>query len=261
MPRITTPPRRVGRLKQSLSGNKIMMNHSPNCQHGQPSILNLLQLHSIDLTLALILNHAHRIKPEITRSPIGILPRKHILHGNLALVGPPLLHSRGANNLKHGTDSHGARGQVRVVHVHIGVHREVDELTGNESGGGKHGHAAVLDFGLLQPVHVEVAREVEGVEFSGAHEAHCGGGLGEEGEGFGHFGREGRGGLRWGESGPTTCTYWLDTKTDGQCRFTLRRPVAPTKRTHLHIADGGKGGGAADEGEEGELHHGCVWFR
>jgi len=79
--------------------------------------------------------------------------------------------------------------------MHISVHWEVDELLYHESGSGKHGHTAVLDFGFLEPLHVEVAREVEGVEAYGADEAVSSGGVEEEGHRFGHFGVEGGGGL------------------------------------------------------------------
>lgn len=79
--------------------------------------------------------------------------------------------------------------------MHTGVHGEVYELTGDKAGGGEHGHTAVFDFRFLEPLDVEIAGEVEGVEFGGADETDRGGGLDEEGHGFGHFGREGCGGL------------------------------------------------------------------
>ena len=79
--------------------------------------------------------------------------------------------------------------------MHIGVHWKVYELRGDESSSGEHGHAAVFDFRFLEPFDIEVSGEVEWIEFGGTNEADRGGGLDEEGHGFGHFGREGRAGL------------------------------------------------------------------
>ena len=80
--------------------------------------------------------------------------------------------------------------------MHVLVHGEVDEFGGDESNGGKHGDAAVLDFGFLEPLDVPFVGEAEGVEAYGSDETVGVGGVGEEGEGFGHFGVEGGGGLK-----------------------------------------------------------------
>lgn len=237
-----------------------MMNHSPNSKHGQPSILNLLQLHTVHLSLTLVLAHAHGVKSKIARGTIGILTSKHVFHGDLSFVGPPLFYAGGTNNLEHGTDADHRGGHIGVIDVHIGVHWEVDELTGHESGGGEHGHAAVLDFGFLEPFDVEVSGEVEGVEFGGADEADGGGGLDEEGHGFGHFGGEGRGGLG---AVRERCRRRSGGQRRERDKAMVRIPSSAypsTKITqcqaHLHIADGSKGSGTADKGNEGKLHHG-----
>lgn len=53
----------------------------------------------------------------------------------------------------------------------------------------------MLDFGFLEPLDVEVFGEADGVESYGADEAVGFGGVEEEGDGFGHLGVEGGGGL------------------------------------------------------------------
>lgn len=77
--------------------------------------------------------------------------------------------------------------------MHVSIHGEVDELLYHESGGGKHGNTAVLDFGLLEPLDVEVFGEADGVESYGTDEAVGFGGVEEEWDGFGHFSVEGGG--------------------------------------------------------------------
>ena len=74
-------------------------------------------------------------------------------------------------------------------------HGKVDKFADNEASGGKHGHTAVFDFGLLEELDVPKVGEAKGVETHGANEAVRLGGVGEEGHRFGHFGIEGGGGL------------------------------------------------------------------
>lgn len=77
--------------------------------------------------------------------------------------------------------------------MHSRIHGEVDELLYHETGGGKHGNTTVLDFRFLEPLHVKVVGEADGVEAYGADKTIGFGGVGEEGNSFGEFGVEGGG--------------------------------------------------------------------
>lgn len=169
-----------------------MVDHPSNCQHCQPSILNFLQLQLDHILGTIFLPISHGIKSQISRNTCWVL--EHGLHGNLPLVRTPLLDTGKEDNLHHRAHTDGTGGQVGIIDVETGEHGEVDKFANDEAGGGKHGHAAVLDFGLLEPLDVPEVGEAKGVETYGANETVGLGGVGEEGNRFGHFGIEGGGG-------------------------------------------------------------------
>jgi len=73
-------------LKQRITGDPIMMDHSSDGQHGQPSILEFLQGHGILFILALANGESHGIEAEVPWDSGFIL--EHGEHGNVSLVGP-----------------------------------------------------------------------------------------------------------------------------------------------------------------------------
>mmetsp|Transcript_10993 Transcript_10993/g.19740 ORF Transcript_10993/g.19740 Transcript_10993/m.19740 type:complete len:276 (-) Transcript_10993:62-889(-) len=211
---------RSHRLQEWHTGNKVVVNHTSNGKHCQPSILNLLQLEPVHLFLGLTVQPL-RGPSQISRHAIGIL--EHVSHGDLSFVRPPFLGTGEGDDLHHAAHANGGRDGVRVVALQIGEHGQSDELRSDESDRGKHGHASVLDLGFLEPLDVPHVGPAEGIEAHGSDEAVRVLGVGEEGERFRHLGVEGRGGGRHVRSG----------RREG-------------------------GGGANEGGDGGNLHHGGV---
>mmetsp|Transcript_10244 Transcript_10244/g.15265 ORF Transcript_10244/g.15265 Transcript_10244/m.15265 type:complete len:202 (+) Transcript_10244:299-904(+) len=163
------------------------MNHAANGKHSETSILNLLQLHLIHFLLALSNTESHGIEAEVTRLAVGIF--EHVLHGNLSLVGPPFEDTEPADDLKHGTGSSRRGGHVGVGNGdHTG---QSPVLLHNETNGGEHGSASVLDLGFTEPLHVEIFGEAQRVKADITNPA-----LGslrgfDEGDSLAHLGIEG----------------------------------------------------------------------
>mmetsp|Transcript_22205 Transcript_22205/g.40788 ORF Transcript_22205/g.40788 Transcript_22205/m.40788 type:complete len:207 (+) Transcript_22205:295-915(+) len=182
-------------LKQRHSSHEIVVNHTPNSEHGQPSILELLQLQLVNILLTLVLQTVLG-KTNISRNTV--LVRKHGIHSNLSLIRPPFLRTRKHNYLHHGTHPNSTGHHVRVLLLNTRKHWKRDELSGDETDRGEHGDAAVFDLGLLEPLDVPHVGQAQGVEAHGADEAVGFGLVDEEGDGFGHFlGVEGGDGLWW----------------------------------------------------------------
>mmetsp|Transcript_11225 Transcript_11225/g.27596 ORF Transcript_11225/g.27596 Transcript_11225/m.27596 type:complete len:268 (-) Transcript_11225:46-849(-) len=185
-------------LKQGFSSNKVMVDHAANGQHGKSSVLDLLKLQLIHLVLALALE-AILGESQVSRDPIGIL--EHVLHRDLAVIGTPFLGSGDGDYLHHGGNSHGRRGHVGIVDVDGLEHWEANELTGDETDGCEHGHATVLDFGLLEPLGIPHVGPSQRIEAYGSDEAVGFGRVDQKGETFGHFSIEGDAGFGYGGRG------------------------------------------------------------
>mmetsp|Transcript_25063 Transcript_25063/g.39386 ORF Transcript_25063/g.39386 Transcript_25063/m.39386 type:complete len:220 (-) Transcript_25063:39-698(-) len=186
---VTTFPR--DHLKESLSENEVVVDHTSNSKHSQPSILKFLQLHVGNLGFTLSLQLVQGVKSKVTWDTIRI--SEHVLHGDISLVGTPFLSTGEEDNLEHARNTNSSRCQVGVIDMNVSEHGEADELLCHESGSGKHGNAAVLDFCFLEPFDVEVFGEADGVESYGTDEAVGLGRVEEEWDRFGHFCVEGGG--------------------------------------------------------------------
>mmetsp|Transcript_22342 Transcript_22342/g.47075 ORF Transcript_22342/g.47075 Transcript_22342/m.47075 type:complete len:217 (+) Transcript_22342:379-1029(+) len=194
---------------ESLSGNNGSVDHASNGNHGQTSILQLLQLHLL-LLGGISGVQSQRIKSKITGSAIeGI----QIIHGSNA-------HGLGQSDPKQNLFHTGIQqGIVGVQHVGNGLERELlagdaNEFGHHESDGGEHGLTSVLQLRLAEPVEPlgGALGESHGIEVLGgfvsppseghgfrslpSHES-----VGEFGElgGTGSRGGGGKGGCRCGE--------------------------------------------------------------
>jgi len=187
-------------LQKWLSRDPVVMDHPSDGQHGQPPVLEFLQLQLVHLFLALALE-PFKGEPQISRLPVRIL--EHGVRRDPPLIRPPLLEAGESDDLHHAAHPDGGGRHVTVVHLQVAEHGQREVFGSNETHGGKHGHAAMLDLGLLQPLEVGVRAaphfgEAEGIKTHAADEAISAGGVAEEGEGLGHLNgvrAEGGGGL------------------------------------------------------------------
>jgi len=193
---------RPNSLKEGIAGDPVVVDHAADGEHGEATVLELLQLPELQLLLGLSDGQPHGVKANVSGNAVGVL--KHGLHGDVALVGPELHDSSPEDDLAHGGGADDGGGEVRVVDG--GEAGEGPPLLHDEADGGEHGHAAVLDLGLAEPLHVEVVGEAQGIEAGIPDPALEVLGLSKVGDGLGH-GRE-SGGLRregvilteiWGE--------------------------------------------------------------
>mmetsp|Transcript_13401 Transcript_13401/g.37052 ORF Transcript_13401/g.37052 Transcript_13401/m.37052 type:complete len:252 (-) Transcript_13401:132-887(-) len=214
---------RQARLEEWLSGDPVVVDHATDGEHGQSSVLDLLQLHLGHLLVGLANGQTHWVEPEVAWLPCWIL--EHGLHGDVALVGPEFQNTHPQDDLEHGGGTDDGWREVGVVDV--GVSWDGHPLLRDESEACEHGGASVLDLGLAQPLHVEVVGETERVEADIADVSLEVLWVHDEWKGLGHLSVELGGG----------------------------------KSASWSLRD--EGGGASDEGgEEGDVLHGdrLVWF-
>mmetsp|Transcript_11334 Transcript_11334/g.21212 ORF Transcript_11334/g.21212 Transcript_11334/m.21212 type:complete len:216 (+) Transcript_11334:375-1022(+) len=175
-------------LKECLSSDPVVMNHSSNGKHSKTSILDFLECHLILFCLRLSNRKTHGIKSKVSRNTVW--RREHVLHGNISLVGPELKNSHPDNNLKHGRKTYSLRGEVGIVHVSIS--RNGNVLLNDESKSCKHGSTAVLDFGFTEPLHVKVVGESKRIESYVTNVSCSVGGCLDKRDSLGHFSVESR---------------------------------------------------------------------
>ena len=146
---------------QRFSRDKVVVDHATDGKHGESSILQLLQFQLVDLLLGLS-RQSVRGKTKISGDTGRVL--EHGLRGDRALVRADLLEASREDYLEHSTRADSSRGEVGVVYMHVLEHRERDKFTRQETDGGEHGNAAVLDLGLAKPIDVEHLGEAKRIE-------------------------------------------------------------------------------------------------
>mmetsp|Transcript_5675 Transcript_5675/g.16439 ORF Transcript_5675/g.16439 Transcript_5675/m.16439 type:complete len:228 (+) Transcript_5675:141-824(+) len=170
-------------LEKGISSNPVVVDHTTDGQHSQTSVLDFLQLHFSHLFLALSLRQAHGVESKVSGNSVRVV--EHGLHGHISLVRPEFKNTHPENNLEHGRDSDDRRSHVGVINMLVS--RDGPELLHDESKGSKHGRPSVLDFGLTKPLHVEVLREIKGVETDITDVSLQVLGVGAEGKRLGHL--------------------------------------------------------------------------
>mmetsp|Transcript_14610 Transcript_14610/g.24341 ORF Transcript_14610/g.24341 Transcript_14610/m.24341 type:complete len:227 (-) Transcript_14610:87-767(-) len=175
----------AGVRESTATGKDRLRDDSREGEHGQPAILDLLELHVVDRLLGLALEKADA-EAVVAGSAAAALQ-----HGGDAQPGGHL--GKGDKNEgiaqaavgNEGVVGGGGREALPLLGEGVDAKAEVD---GDPPGPGQHADAAVLDLGLAEVVHGEVVRDAKGVESDIADVA-----LGalrrrEEGEGLGLLG-------------------------------------------------------------------------
>jgi hypothetical protein len=147
-------------LEEGLACDPVVVDHTTDGQHSQTSILDFLQLHLSHLVLTLILCQSQRVESKVSWLTLGV--SEHGLHGDISLVCPEFQDTHPDDDLQHGGSSNDIGGKVSVINVLVAW--KSPPLLQDESEGSKHGRASMLDFGLTEPLDVEVVRETKGVE-------------------------------------------------------------------------------------------------
>jgi len=146
---------------QRFSRDKVVVDHATDGKHGESSILQLLQFQLVDLLLGLPRQSVNS-KTKISGDTVRVL--EHSLHGDRTLVRANLLEPSRKDYLEHSTRANSSRREVGVIYMHVLEHRERDKFTRQETDGGEHGNAAVLDLGLAEPFDVEHLGEAKRIE-------------------------------------------------------------------------------------------------
>jgi len=146
--------------------NDGLVNKAANSAHGQPAILQFLELEVGDLLLALSLELRGAVERSGEHADLlgGVLV--HVRHAHLAVV-VDRLHGTNANeDLSHHLGANVEEGVDGVGHVVQTVgRRKVDAVGSHEPANhGKHGHAAVLELSLAQPLDIVNFGEPQRIE-------------------------------------------------------------------------------------------------
>mmetsp|Transcript_102936 Transcript_102936/g.268202 ORF Transcript_102936/g.268202 Transcript_102936/m.268202 type:complete len:466 (+) Transcript_102936:82-1479(+) len=157
--------------------DKVVVDHTADGHHGKASVVQLLELHVVDLLVALALQEA-RAELEVAGVALAL---EHVQHRELTAIG-------GALDEASQEEQRGPSSGLSRVDGLVGIRRrsearESHKLLGGEAHSRNHADAAVLQLGLAEPPRVEGLRESKGVEaLLLAHETLQARGLGQEGQ-------------------------------------------------------------------------------
>ena len=162
-------------------------------KHGETAVLDLLELHLVDLLLGLVLEEADGVEAEITGGTAGSVEGLHEGDG-----ADDLGEAEPEEELAHGAVLDegvvGGDGGEALVGLGEGVDAKA-AVDGAEAEPGHHADAAVLELGLAEEVHGDEVGEAEGIEANIADVSLEVLRVGEEGEGGGLLSGEAGGGL------------------------------------------------------------------
>ena len=162
-------------------------------KHGETAILDLLELHVVDLLLGLVGEEADGVEAVVTGGAAGSVEGLHEGDGanDLGEAEPEEELAHGAV-LDEGVVG-GDRGEA-LVGLGEGVNAKA-AVDGAEAEPGHHADTAVLELGLAEEVHGDEVGETEGVEANITDVSLEVLRVGEEGEGGGLLSGEAGGGL------------------------------------------------------------------
>ena len=179
---------REGALREDSLGDD-----AGECKHGETAVLDLLELHVVDLLLGLVLEEADGVEAEITGGTAGSVEGLHQGDG-----ADDLGEAEPEEELAHGAvldeSVVGGDGGEALVGLREGVDAKA-AVDGAEAEPGHHTDAAVLELGLAEEVHGDEVGEAEGIEANIADVSLEVLRVGEEGEGGGLLSSEAGGGL------------------------------------------------------------------
>mmetsp|Transcript_102933 Transcript_102933/g.268189 ORF Transcript_102933/g.268189 Transcript_102933/m.268189 type:complete len:462 (+) Transcript_102933:82-1467(+) len=138
--------------------DKVVVDHTADGHHGKASVVQLLELHVVDLLVALALQEA-RAELEVAGVALAL---EHVQHRELTAIG-------GALDEASQEEQRGPSSGLSRVDGLVGIRRrsearESHKLLGGEAHSRNHADAAVLQLGLAEPPRVEGLREGKGVE-------------------------------------------------------------------------------------------------
>ena len=151
----------AGVRESTATGKDRLRDDSRKGEHGQPAILDLLELHVVDCLLGLAVEKANA-KAEVTGSAAASLQ-----HGGDANPGGHLGHGDPNEEISKAAVGDegvvGSGGGEALPLLGKGVYAS-SEVDSDPPGPGQHADAAVLDLGLAEVVHGEVVRDAKGIE-------------------------------------------------------------------------------------------------